>query len=260
MNFLSDDFTIEKTVFACKVPAGTGEVVHKNRPSHGLALHASGDRDYIFESGETLNVKRNDIIFLPENSSYEVKTNVPGDCLAINFKISESDFKKPFVFHAKNSSEFLRAFSDAEKAFRAKSAGWQAKCKAEIYSVVYAMICEKNAEYTSNSTKSLILPALKYIHAHYTEENINIPHLCDLCMVSEAYFRRIFLKTCGVAPIKYINNLRIARAKELLLQSEFSIETVAKMSGFNNPYWFCKYFKRHTKTTPSEYRKTGVET
>ena len=46
--FFSYNFNINKIVFACYVPIGGGEPVHMNRASHGLALHISGDKKYVF--------------------------------------------------------------------------------------------------------------------------------------------------------------------------------------------------------------------
>ena len=60
--FMNSDFNINKIVLAIFVAAGTGDAIHKNRPSHGLAIHKGGEKIYIFSDGKILTVKENDII------------------------------------------------------------------------------------------------------------------------------------------------------------------------------------------------------
>ena len=59
-NFMNYDFNINRIVLAIFVPAGTGGAVHKNRPSHGLAINKAGDKTYTFSDGKKLTVHRLD--------------------------------------------------------------------------------------------------------------------------------------------------------------------------------------------------------
>ena len=85
-------------------------------------------------------------------------------------------------------------------------------------------------------------------------ETIIIEHLSDICKMSPSYFRRNFFKCFACSPINYINNLKLARAKELLSQNEFNLNTVCELSGFNNVYYFCRFFKKHTGLTPDNIK------
>lgn len=255
MNFYNYNFNIDKIVLACRVPAGTGEAVHKNRPSHGLAFNVGGEKKYIFDKKKVFTVKENDIIFLPEKSDYVVNDVTSGDCYAINFKISEDVSFEPFVLHIKNREKILNIFTAAEKSFRTKKNAYEIKCKAELYELIYCIVNEYNTGYFSSREMKLLLPSVDYIHNFYSEKNIEIDFLAELCGIKEAYFRRIFTKCYGVSPVKYINALKLARAKELLVQSEYSVENTAYLSGFNNVYYFCRFFKKETGMNPSEYKK-----
>ena len=55
---------------------------------------------------------------------------------------------------------------------------------------------------------------------------------------------------------KYINNLKLARAEELILTELYTIDKVAELSGFDDASYFCRYFKKTTGVTPSEYRRS----
>jgi len=250
-DFFRYNFNIEKIVLGCYVPKDGGEMVHMNRPSHGLALHLAGEKRYVFEGEKSLFTGKNDVIFMPEHSNYVVEYISPGDCYAINFKIAETASFEPFVLNMGNL--VTEKFKRAEKAFRLKSAGYEMQCKADLYSIICAMLGEYEKKYIPKSTEQLIEPAIDYIHRKYTSENISIEYLAELCGISSVYFRRIFRACKNTSPIKYINDLRLARAKELIASGFYTVARVAEMSGFADESYFCRYFKKTTGMTATEY-------
>ena len=82
-------------------------------------------------------------------------------------------------------------------------------------------------------------------------------YLAELCGMSEVAFRKIFTNSMGITPLKYINNLKIATAKELLLSKSCTISKVAELSGFNCDSYFSREFKKHTGMSPIEYKNSA---
>lgn len=244
-------------MLACKVPAGSGETIHNKRPSYGLAFNIDGEKKYIFDHNTALTVWKNDIIFLPKNSNYIVENVIIGDCYAINFLLEQEIAVNPFVHHVKNSAKLYELFVSAEKAFRSKQLGYKLKCMSNLYSIMYEMVYERNLSYQPANKEAMILPAVEYIHNNYTESDIAIDFLSSLCGIKESYFRRIFLNQYGVSPVRYINQLRLLHAKEFLLQTEYRLNEIADLSGFNNLCYFCRLFKKETGLTPTEYRNSS---
>ena len=78
-NFMQYDFNISKIVLACYVGAGTANPIHKNRPSHGLAINKAGDKSYTFSDGKKLTVKENDIIYTLTSIRTQQKTPASPD-------------------------------------------------------------------------------------------------------------------------------------------------------------------------------------
>lgn len=257
MDFLdlaAKDLTVTRAVLACRVPAGGGECVHNDRPSHGLALHVGGEKCYRFSDGRALHVKKGDLIFLPEGANYIVQDIEAGECYAVNFKLLERETLSPFVFHTKSTGRYLDLFSDAERIFREMKAGYLIGVKARLYALIAMLTEEYRIGYLPQRTRARLSPALDRIHASYAEETVEIDALAALCGMKSSYFRRLFLRSLGVSPVKYINSLRLARAKQLLLESEYSVERIGEMAGFRNLCYFHRFFKKEVGMTPTEYR------
>ena len=259
-DFMNYDFNINKIVLACFVAAGTGNATHKNRPSHGLAIHKGGDKTYVFSDGRKLNVKENDIIYLPKYSNYIVKSKEFGDCYAINFDIDEDITFEPFVIKVKNFSEITEHFSIANKIWKLKKPGYQLKCKAELYNIIYGLSQEYFSEYFPSKKVEIIKPAADYIHENYSKEPISVESLSKMCNITPEYFRRIFKCFYGISPIKYINNLKITLARELLESNMYSVTEAAIRAGYVDMAHFSREFKSSMGISPSEYKKRLKQT
>lgn len=61
--------------------------------------------------------------------------------------------------------------------------------------------------------------------------------------ISTVYFRKLFTKTFGISPIKYLKKIRMQKAKELLMADSGSISDIARLTGFTSISTFSKVFK-----------------
>lgn len=63
----------------------------------------------------------------------------------------------------------------------------------------------------------------------------------------------------GLPPIEYLRKLRFERAAELLRKGDIPVSSIAYMTGFNDPHYFSKAFKKESGLTPSAYRQSYNE-
>ncbi len=252
-NFMEHDFAVERIILCCFIPRGKGDAVHKDRASHGLALHIGSERCYKFDDGRELTVRDGDLIYLPKGSNYTVSTNSLGECYAINFDISEEATFEPFAVHIKNARDMLSSFEAAERSFKNKKQGYKMRCKEKLYRILAQLQKEYAAKYFSSSKTELIAPAVAYIHEHYTEGELFVADLARMCNITPEYFRRIFGKIYGSSPIKYINELKISHAKELLSSGEYSVSDAAALSGYSDVSYFSREFKKSTGVPPRQF-------
>ena len=252
-NFMKHNFTISEITFANIVKAGTGAKIHKNRKSHGLAIFLGGERIFYFEH-KKMNVKGNTIVYFPKGSNYIIKEKIPFDCYAINFEMPDGALFEPFSFKIKNANIYLDSFMQAQRQQARKVMGYDSKIKSELYNIIYNLQTEYHTPYTNSK---IIDPAINYIHSNYCKENISIGHLSSLCGISTVHLRNTFIKLFAQSPIKYINNLKMTRAKELLDSQFYTVSEVCFLSGYNNESYFSREFKKHLGISPSEYAKAS---
>ena len=124
---------------------------------------------------------------------------------------------------------------------------------SELYKIIYALKKQYSTPYLPESKQLLIKPAVDYIHKHYTEELINAESLSTLCNISYDYLRILFQKFYGLSPIKYINKLKLNRAKELLSSGLYSVSESAYLSGFADVSHFSRFFKQNVGVSPINY-------
>ncbi len=77
----------------------------------------------------------------------------------------------------------------------------------------------------------------------------------DLAM-TYSWFRRLFKQYTGLAPAQYIAQLRLQRAKELLSTTSKSVKEIAVEMNYESVDYFSTQFRRQTKMTPTQYRRS----
>lgn len=95
---------------------------------------------------------------------------------------------------------------------------------------------------------------VKYINLHFAEP-INKNSISEKLDISPDYLGKLFHKELGVPFITYLNKVRIEEAKKMLSSSTLCLAEIIDKVGFGTMQHFFKQFKRHTGTTPDEYRK-----
>ena len=94
------------------------------------------------------------------------------------------------------------------------------------------------------------------IRREYTSNETNAEYAAQLNM-SVSHFLSLFKKITGTTPQQYKLQLRIAAAKNMLLNTQYRISDIAQSVGFNDSLYFCRYFRNSTGMSPKEFRKAG---
>lgn len=84
--------------------------------------------------------------------------------------------------------------------------------------------------------------------------DINLDILAKKANLSKYHFTRVFKKTTGMSPMKFVTYMKINKAKELLKRDDYNVSKVALDVGFQDLSNFIKQFKKSTGLTPSSYK------
>jgi YesN/AraC family two-component response regulator len=102
----------------------------------------------------------------------------------------------------------------------------------------------------------ILKPAMDFIKSHYARP-ISLDDMAALCRISSSYFSKLFNRTMGENLASYVNRVRVLRAREMLLDSDKPITTIALQLGYEDSGYFDKVFKKLIGQTPSEFRRRG---
>ncbi len=98
-----------------------------------------------------------------------------------------------------------------------------------------------------------ITTATQYIREHACE-GIDVSNVLKVVPLSRSTLERRFYRVLGHSPKEEILRTRLARAKQLLAETDFSLAQVASKVGFEHPEYLSVIFKKKTTLTPGEFR------
>lgn len=95
---------------------------------------------------------------------------------------------------------------------------------------------------------------IQLLMTHYTHEH-EVSFYAKKCGVTPAHFSGAIRKASGHSPLAIITGIIIMNAKAQLKSTRLPVKEIAFSLGFNNLSFFNKYFRKHVKMTPQEYRE-----
>ena len=100
----------------------------------------------------------------------------------------------------------------------------------------------------------VLIKAIDYINMHF-RESIGMDELCGLCNITKQHLCLLFRTSLNTRPMEYIAKKKLQYSKELLINSQDTIEEIAYECGFCTSSYFCKLFKRYEGISPTQFRR-----
>ena len=120
-----------------------------------------------------------------------------------------------------------------------------------------AMIQEDMMPETALSVSNVrpeIINAIHYLNKHYQEE-ITLEQVAETVHMSKYHFCRMFHKVTGATFLQYLNNIRLTKVHQLLLQTDLSLADIAIKTGFASTAHLSRIFKSVYYVSPRNFRK-----
>lgn len=113
--------------------------------------------------------------------------------------------------------------------------------------------CSKMSTKTEEHENQVVIRAQEYIQENF-RKNLALDDVSRQLDLSPYYFSKLFKEETGSNFIEYLTNLRMAKAKELLKNEQYSMKEICAEIGYSDPNYFSRIFKKSTGMTPTEYR------
>lgn len=216
----------------------------KNRQHFGLSLCISGQITYTMH-GKNYISNQDSAIILPQGSTYSLCGDKEGLFPVINFSCNGLECDEIAVLPLQNPQASLQLFEALQQLFL------HHKSPLKIYSTFYDLLAQITSLKGQNN-------GLMGFVTKFIEDNIQNPSLSNILIakqvgISEVYLRKQFLAHYHITPKQYILNLRLDKAKQMLLNSPFTVTAIAQECGFSSVYHFCRSFKQRIGQTPTQY-------
>lgn len=163
----------------------------------------------------------------------------------VNFECNNFSCDEILAFPLEQAQSCIKTFDTLKNLFQ------RSNSSLEIYSVFYDLL---NKVFSANIQNPTSLDcAIKYIEKNLRNPELSNGIVAQKIGISEVYLRKLFLSHYGITPKQYILEGRINKAKQLLIDTPFTVTAIALECGFSNVYHFCRAFKQRTGTTPMQY-------
>ena len=216
----------------------------ENRQYFGLSFCMSGQITYTM-NGKTYISNPNNAVLLPQGGSYCLVGDGDGQFPVINFLCNGLDCREITVLPLEDPQACLQRFQTLQQLFLRNES------RMKIFSTFYDLLDLLACQNGENSDRLAF--AVKYIEEHMQDPNLSNVELAKYLGISEVYLRKQFQANYRVTPKQYILNARIRKARQLLIDTPYTVAAVAEECGFSSVYHFCRCFRQRTGKTPTQY-------
>lgn len=126
------------------------------------------------------------------------------------------------------------------------------RCQVVFQEMLYYVLSSIRSQPVG--TGPVLEAAKEYMERHF-QENVTVDQLAMIAKVSPKYFVDLFKKTYGISAINYLTELRIYRAKQLIVGSDLRLKDIAHQVGYHDEFYFSRKFKKEVGVSPTAYMK-----
>lgn len=188
-----------------------------------------------------------------QDNSYTVTE--PGRVINIFFNVQDDTaytdlMPELIVLSTEKRDRYKTQFLKAATAWSERSPASYFHTHAIVSGIFADLVADRERQYLQSSKYHHILPAVDYIRQNFRSP-ISVTMLTELCGISDEYLRTLFRSYTGQTPLEYIQTLRLSYARELLISGQIGVAQAAAESGFENPGYFSRLFKKRYNVSPS---------
>ncbi|MGG1639476.1 ABC transporter substrate-binding protein [Paenibacillus sp. NRS-1760] len=125
--------------------------------------------------------------------------------------------------------------------------------KMLFYQFAYELLSQMSSQNVKTQKVDLVSQVVRYIHEH-SSDRVTLDELAELLDCSVSYLSRKFKHATGKSPIEYLIAVRIDKAKELLQNTDATLQEIAESVGFSDDSYFNRMFKKHVGMSLGQFK------
>jgi AraC family transcriptional regulator len=146
-----------------------------------------------------------------------------------------------------------RAEVESHKPSAISALIWQ-QLAIELCLLIARLGLPPTQDWSQNQPDTRVQQAMR-LFINHLKDGWNVDQICQFMAVSPAHLRRLFHQVLQSSPREIFEELRLNRAKELIMTPGSKLEDVAQNCGYENGAILSRAFKRHYRISPSQWRK-----
>lgn len=211
---------------------------------------------------EILIAKKGDAILIPAGikHSYHLTEKLFAEKYWFHFDLRFGtnnffeNFEFPFITHLGENEYIYTLFETAVEKAKSSKISDKLACSGAVCSIISYYMDKCTFIQTNVTDNDEIDSIITFIKKNYCEK-FTLEELASNANISPNYFVRKFKERTGQPPLKYINNLKLERAKFLLEHSNKFINVIMEEVGFLDQAHFSKLFRATTGYSPRKFRE-----
>ena len=244
-----EDMRVKDIKLAIRYTPDITHWVAKNRHTHIIGINLSGKEWHDFGYTQMM-LEGTGVFFFNVRDDFEVRVLEKGLSYSVHFTTYEEIESDTFFVKTADVSALFQLLERIERQIALAGDGTHA-----LFSDFYKLCAGVDAVHKKSYAPAdpRMLRAEEYIKLHFREEGC-LSALYASEKLSRRQFDELFKKRFDKTPARYIALQKAEYAKQLLKMPHLSISEVAERSGFSDVYYFSKFFKKETGSTPSGFR------
>lgn len=122
-----------------------------------------------------------------------------------------------------------------------------------------ALAIEQRNRIKGTRYSDILGEAKRYIARNYMSEDISLNQVAASVNMSPSYFSTVFSREAGKTFVEYLTEIRMNKAKELLMSSSLKTLEIGFEVGYKDPHYFSYIFKKTQNCTPKDFRQRGMK-
>jgi len=163
--------------------------------------------------------------------------------------LSEDPIYKPTTACVQLIEELVHEYNN-------RAPGYELICKGYILQILTLLLRNQfTKRLEDKSVHSIAIRKIMHDIQHNAAYRWSNKELAKRMNINEDYMAKLFKQFVGVKPSVYIAETRHHLARQLLRESNLSIETIGAKVGYDDAHYFSRIFRKYEGMSPSEYRK-----